>query len=193
MEAAATSVSRPSDIDEIRTAATRSEFESLTAKAAELELLKASATSTSEWEAIAGDYASDNDQLRAQVSQRDERVAELSAELHEANDDRRRLRYQLQKAAPAPASSQELSPDPPETDDSDPEPTPGEVRFFKKIHSTPKYDVLEQVGGCDHNSWQSSHSADKARKGLERLRLPAWKRLQHCGSCTGGGMWRVEW
>ncbi|MFK5256144.1 hypothetical protein [Propionibacterium freudenreichii] len=193
MDASAISVARPKEIDEIRTAESRAAYAILAARSQELEQLKASASSLSDFEGLAEAYAADNDALRNQINQRDERVEQLEAELQEARDDLRRLRYQLQQVGAIRTSDAEIAPDTPEQEERTAAPSSGDVRFYKKTHSTPRYDVLEQVGGCNHSSWQSSHSADKAKKGLERLGLPEWKKLEHCGSCTGGGLWRVEW
>jgi len=50
------------------------------------------------------------------------------------------------------------------------------------------------VGDCGHNSWQGANKADKAKKGIAKLEgTEAWRLVQHCGKCTGGGFWRVEW
>jgi hypothetical protein len=69
-----------------------------------------------------------------------------------------------------------------------------EIRFYKKTHATPKYDVMARRGDCGHDNWESSHSADKARKGIKRLEgRDNWALLNHCASCQGGGMWRVRW
>lgn len=67
--------------------------------------------------------------------------------------------------------------------------------FFKKTHSKAAYDVLVRRGDCGHSSWQASHKADKAKKGLERLlgEHSNCKKLEHCGRCDVGGVWRVEW
>ena len=73
-------------------------------------------------------------------------------------------------------------------------PVAGEVRFYKKTHSKPSYDVLVKISDCGHNSWQSANKADKAKKGIERLEGSSdWKSLYHCGSCQGGGVWKVVW
>lgn len=73
-------------------------------------------------------------------------------------------------------------------------PVIGDVRFYKKMHSKSVYDVLVPVDDCGHTSWQGSAKADKAKKGLEKLvGRNDWKSLQHCGTCTGGGMWKVRW
>lgn len=90
--------------------------------------------------------------------------------------------------------AQEIPPEP-TPDQENPDPEPGEIRFYKKIHSTPAYDVMRRVADCGCNAWQGAQSADKARKGISRLEngRTNWKNMQHCGSCTGGGVWRVKW
>lgn len=73
-------------------------------------------------------------------------------------------------------------------------PKKGEVRFYKKLGSGGGRDKLVRVNGCRHRSWQPAKKADQAKKGIARLEdRDDWKTLQHCGSCCGGGMWRVEW
>ena len=71
----------------------------------------------------------------------------------------------------------------------------GDERFYKKHYDAPMHDIMLRVGDCGHNSWENAHSADKARKGIARLEggRNDWKTVQHCASCTGGGMWRVRW
>lgn len=193
MEASAISVTRPPEIDEIRTAESRAAYMALIARSQELDELKASASSLSDFEALAETYARDNDILRRQIGQLDARCEQLETELQESDHVARRLRFQLQQAGAAETTHPEIAPAEPERDEPAATPASGEVRYYKKRYSSPKYDVLQLVGGCNHNSWQRSNSADKARKGLERLGLSEWKKLEHCGSCTGGGLWRVEW
>lgn len=73
-------------------------------------------------------------------------------------------------------------------------PKQGEVRFYKKTHSKSNYDVLVPIPDCGHTSWQNAAKADKAKKGIVRLEGSSeWSQVQHCGSCTGGGVWRVKW
>lgn len=73
-------------------------------------------------------------------------------------------------------------------------PKPGEIRFYKKTHSKSNYDVLVHITDCGHTSWQNAAKADKAKKGIVRLEgSDSWSQVQHCGSCTGGGVWRVKW
>lgn len=73
-------------------------------------------------------------------------------------------------------------------------PKPGEIRHYKKLFSNGAADTMVSVQGCNHNAWQASHSADKARKGIAKLEGRSdWRGLLHCARCTGGGMWRVRW
>ena len=73
-------------------------------------------------------------------------------------------------------------------------PVGGEVRFYKKHHCAPSRDVMIRVVDCGHNRWTGATSADKARKGILRLeRRETLRTLHHCGTCQGGGVWRVKW
>ena len=74
-------------------------------------------------------------------------------------------------------------------------PKKGELRFYKKVSSGGGRDKVVQVQGCRHRSWQPAKKADQAKKGIAHLEggRSDWKTLQHCGSCEGGGMWRVQW
>ena len=194
MRASAASVVRPSEIDEIRGAAARSEYAALQAKASALEDLKAKASSLAEFRDIADSYAEDNDKLRHQLAARDTELAKLRVEVQRLEADKQGLIFRLGQAKATPEAA-EVEPDAPEQDEADQAPTQGEVRFYKKTHSKKAYDVLVRVADCGHTAWQGATKADKAKKGLARLLsdLPEWKSLQHCGSCTGGGMWKVQW
>jgi hypothetical protein len=70
-------------------------------------------------------------------------------------------------------------------------PRKNEVRFYKKRFEHRSYDVAD----CRCNRWQRGHSGDRARAGIAKLEgnRADWKTIQHCPSCTGGGMWRVRW
>ena len=74
-------------------------------------------------------------------------------------------------------------------------PLTGDARFYKKMYATPSHDVLVHVGDCGCNNWQAAHAADKAHKGIAKLEYGRtdWRSMQHCASCTGGGMWKVRW
>ncbi len=79
-------------------------------------------------------------------------------------------------------------------DDEIPRPQSGDTWFLKKTHTKDTYDVLVKINDCHHTSWQNSSKADKAKKGIERLvGHRNWKHVHHCGTCTGGGVWRVKW
>lgn len=115
----------------------------------------------------------------------------LNQRLEEAEHRNRTLTYQLQQAATLSDIGQG---DESASNDEDPAPVKGEVRFYKKIANAGKADKMVQTNDCGHTSWQSSNGAEKAKKGLARL-LGAedWKSVYHCGTCTGGGVWKVEW
>lgn len=73
-------------------------------------------------------------------------------------------------------------------------PEPGEIRFYKKVRNTPSHDLLTHVADCKHTSWQPAHKAEKAKKGVEKLEgVNSWDVIHHCGTCKGGGVWRVKW
>lgn len=195
MRASAVSVVRPGEIDDIRGSAARAEYAVLQAKAAALEELKAKAKSLEDFKEIADSYAADNDQLRRDLASRDNALDELRDELRKAEADKQALLFQLGQAKAPADEVADVEPDAPEQDESDQPPRPGEVRFYKKTHSRPGYDVLVARGDCGHTSWQATNKAEKALKGLERLlgEHSNWKKVEHCGRCGGGGVYRVEW
>ncbi|MCR6654060.1 MAG: hypothetical protein NVV73_22420 [Cellvibrionaceae bacterium] len=49
-------------------------------------------------------------------------------------------------------------------------PVSGDVRFYKKTHSKPSYDVLVKISDCGHNSWKAANKAEKAKRGIEKVR-----------------------
>jgi hypothetical protein len=195
MRASAASVVRPSEIDDIRGAAVRSEYAALQAKASALEELKAKASSLADFKDIADSYAADNDTLRRELAARDTDLERLRDEVQRLEADKQALIFQLGQAKAPADGPEDIEPDAPEKDEADLPPEPREVRFYKKTHSKPAYDILVRVGDCGHTAWQTAAKADKAKKGLARLlgEHREWKTLQHCGSCTGGGMWKVQW
>lgn len=146
------------------------------------ELEKRSAPDSEEV-AIARLYLSENEQLKKQVEQLELELAKVAARADAAAHSLSQL-IAIETDDDGSDQSQTVST----------EPAADETRFYKKIHSKGAYDVLVEVKGCGHTSWQNSASADKARKGLERLTgKNLWKSLLHCGTCTGGGMWKVRW
>ena len=181
----ALSVARPSEIDSIRDGASRSA----------LNELKERAHALGEYKEFAELYAADNEALRQERAALRSRVEELAAEVARLENDRQALLGHLRaaKAKDAPAlGPDDIAPDAEDEDGKPPE--SGETRFYKKTHSKPGYDVVVPAGDCGHNAWQNAHGADKARKGIARLEeREGWLSLQHCSSCTGGGMWKVRW
>lgn len=171
MSVAALTVVPPAEIRLIKSDAARSR----------LTELETRATANSEELEIAKMYLADNEQLKADLAQAKNDIAVLSGRAEAAE-------YALEQIK---------GPDldlPPSTADVLPESESGEVRYYKKVHSKPAYDVLVEVNDCGHTSWQGASKAEKAKKGVERLAgRNNWKSIQHCGACTGGGMWRVRW
>ncbi len=164
---AALTLEPPPELDEIPTQASRR-------KLAELE---AQATSNSEELEIAKTYLADNEQLRKDLAEAKRDVATWSSRAQAAE-------YALSQRPQVESTG---------IGEEQSTPSPGEIRYYKKTHSTPSHDVLIEVTSCGHTKWQPANRADKAKKGLIRLlRGEIWKTLQHCGVCTGGGMWRVQ-
>lgn len=130
----------------------------------------------------------------ASATQLDELIAskrDLETKLAEAKATISRLYGQLQEATHSEATGSPT--EEPEGGAPD-KPKSGEVRFYKKTHSKSNYDVLVPIPDCGHTSWQNAAKADKAKKGIIRLEgSDDWNQVQHCGSCTGGGVWRVKW
>lgn len=191
MRAAALGVVRPKEIDVIRMASSNAAFAEM----------KAKATSLQDYAALADSYAKENEELRkasdalgAQAESLQARIAALEGEksalLQRVENAEVQLKY---KAAQA---DEEI---PPGSNDKDAQsgaaPNEGEIRFYKKRYPAPTHDVMIRVADCGCNAWEGSHAADKARKGVARLEggRTDWKQMQHCASCTGGGMWRVKW
>lgn len=100
-----------------------------------------------------------------------------------------KLRYQSTYQAPPLVDEADGA-----NDESYHPPAAGEIRFYKKIADKGNHDLLRRFKDCGHTSWQNSAGADKAKKGLEKLEgRNDWKNVWHCGSCTGGGVWKVRW
>lgn len=172
MAVAALTIEPPPEIDTIVSYAARQRLSELEARDA----------SHSEELDIARLFLSDNEQLRNELADTKRELSHWSSRAEAAE-------YALAQRGDAVddfgGTDESTEPSPP---------VAGEIRFYKKLGSTPNHDVLVQVTSCGHNAWQASNKADKARKGLSKLLGDdAWKALQHCGTCTGGGMWRVRW
>jgi len=187
--AAALSVTRPREIDDIRDTVDRAAVAALRRRAKSLE----------EFEGLADSYAAENDQLRAERADLRAQLESLQGEVAKLDADRQALLAHLQAAKGLPSDAvNDVSADsgPDGVGDSlEQPPEAGEIRFYKKVHSRPTYDVMIRVGDCGCDSWQGAHGADKARKGIARIEgdRSDWKSMHHCASCTGGGMWKVRW
>ena len=173
MSIAALTITPPSAIREIQ--------DSIAKK--RLEELEARSKPDSEELAIARLYIVENQDLKAQLEQVRNDLAKTGARADAAE-------HALGQLKSAEVDREDMQDEAPE----DENPSPGDTRFYKKTHSKVAFDVLVPVRDCGHSSWQSSAKADKAKKGLERLLgRDDWKNLQHCGTCQGGGMWKVRW
>lgn len=182
--AASLSVIRPASIADIADAASRQAVEDLRQRA----------TSLAEYKELADSYAADNDKLRAERTALSAQVEQLRGQVAKLDQDCEALQAHLRAAKASTLDAEDLSPSEAVTE-ADPGPNTGDVRFYKKVHSKPAYDVMVRTTDCGCNRWQTSHGADKARKGVAKLEngRSDWKNMQHCGACTGGGMWRVRW
>jgi hypothetical protein len=190
MRASALGIVRPREIDETRQGAHQ----------ASLAAMKAAAASLQDYEALAKTYATENDELRAQREELNNQGVALKARIAELEEQRAALLTRVENAEVqllyAPVAPQGLPPAAEIAEDEKARrPPKGEVRFYKKTGASPAYDHMELVKDCGCNAWQGGHAGEKAKKGIARLEngYSDWKSIQHCGSCTGGGMWRVKW
>lgn len=182
--ASVVSVGRPPEIDKIHDAATLNA----------LLDLRRSAKSVDEFRELADLYSKENDELRLERDRLRDRESELEQELAQAEADKRSLKSHLESKG-GKNREEEATPSSHTNDEAAAPPERGETRFYKKVHSRPGYDVLVPIQDCGHNNWQNAAKADKAKKGIERHEggRRDWKNVQHCGTCTGGGVWKVRW
>ncbi len=171
MSVAALSVDAPHEIRRLKSEHSRARLAKLEAKAdANSEELELARLFIEENETLKDELEAAKAEIAKQSARAD--AAEYAIEVLKSNEDG----------------------DAEEADQASETPVTGEVRFYKKTHSKPSYDVLVRITDCGHNSWQSANKADKAKKGIERLEGSSdWKSLYHCGSCQGGGVWKVFW
>ncbi|OIO03103.1 MAG: hypothetical protein AUJ49_05090 [Desulfovibrionaceae bacterium CG1_02_65_16] len=184
--ASALSVTRPREIDEIRDAHNRRGFTEL----------RQQATSLAAFEALADSYATENDQLCQELTLARGQIEGLQEQVRTLEGDKLALRAHLTAKGSAEdvKAEGEIAPGGDECEVESTEPTSGETRFYKKVHAAPTHDIMEHVNDCGHNRWQPSSKGDKARKGIAKLEGRSdWQSLHHCGTCTGGGMWKVRW
>lgn len=127
----------------------------------------------------------------AKAKDLESRIGALESELKQAKNTISRLYAQIEEMRSASGIEDESSP---QRGGANNAPKDGEVRFYKKTHSKSNYDVLVHIADCGHSAWQNAGKADKAKKGIIRLEgSDQWRQVQHCGSCDGGGVWRVKW
>ncbi|HZS39236.1 MAG TPA: hypothetical protein VFF06_20535 [Polyangia bacterium] len=189
--ASALSVVRPHEIDDIRNAVARRALDQLRQRAASLE----------DYHELADTYAKANDTLKVDCDNLRSRVEDLQAQVVKLENTRRALLLHLDsaKARPSPSTpDEEIMPEAESETDINPPPQSGEVRYYKKRYNKDgaPYDVVERVqNDCGHNSWQRARGGEKAMKGIARFESGRgdWRTIDHCGSCTGGGLWRVRW
>lgn len=145
----------------------------------EAQHLRSQARSAEELAALADQYARENDALRLANAKL---AAEISR-LREAQASALGGSVEPVEAFPASLSNPEQT-----------RPKSGEIRYYKKTGSKGAVDTMVSITDCGHSTWQSATKADKAKKGLEKLEgTRDWKTIKHCGSCTGGGVYRVRW
>jgi hypothetical protein len=167
MSTSAVALSTPARIEAFKAEVNAQEYESLAKKSQTLEAA---------YERIK-QLSHENSNITSQLTDARKSLTRLSASLQEAQT--RIDTLTLHDAA---------------NEDTVTTPKPGEIKFYKKTHSKPGFDILERISDCGHTSWQNSSKADKAKKGLIRLEgLDNWSLVQHCGTCKGGGVWRVKW
>lgn len=185
--ASALSVIRPRAIDSIRENATHRDIAELRKRASSLQ----------DFEELADSYATDNARLRLEKGALADKLEEMATTVAKLEQSRQALLSHLSAKNGGLAESMsdiDLDADEAGEAEVDRAPDEGDVRFYKKVHSRPSHDVMRRVGDCNCNNWEGSHAADKARKGIARLEGRSdWKTMQHCASCTGGGMWKVRW
>ena len=183
MHASVMGVARPREVDDIRGASSRSAFADVRARAKSLE----------DFEGLATLYAAENDLLRGKLEHATARLDELAAQVVDIGSERDALQKRAAKAEgrlQAVDVGGEIAPDA-----ADSSPVRGEVRYYKKHFSHGGHDSMLPWHDCGCDKWESATKADKAKKGIAKAEggRTDWRLLQHCASCTGGGVWKVKW
>jgi hypothetical protein len=155
-----------------------------------IEELRSRQTSAPDSEAIqiVELYAQQNESLRNELEQSNQALALLSSK-YEASQ------YALGLIEKNKSQGHLDDVEAGSDDDLPSAPVAGDVRFVKKTGSSGPYDRMVEWGGCNHSSWETMGNAPKALKGIQRHfgENQAWKRIEKCLACTGGGAWRVTW
>ncbi|MBM5456401.1 hypothetical protein H8F21_02325 [Pseudomonas sp. P66] len=181
MSVSALTILPPKEIHEIQSASARKRLTDLEGKA----------SSTDDLVELAQSYLDDADTLRSENTELQEKLSLAITRAENAEAIAENISRPLQEFdTEAPTENGD---DEQEEQDLSP-PVPGEIRYYKKVRNTPSHDLLTHVADCKHTSWQAAHKAEKAKKGVEKLEgVSNWDVIHHCGTCKGGGMWRVKW
>ncbi|MCC7633625.1 hypothetical protein [Stenotrophomonas rhizophila] len=180
MAASALSITEPAEIGSVFRAQTRKRLAELQGNASMIDGVYE----------IANSLADDLDKANR-------RITDLETELSVEKTRAENAEVQLGYAGQTPAANDATSADSEEHAVEDEEGGQGDIQagqavFYKKVSSTPNFDIMRRRGDCGHNSWESAHAADKAWKGVERLELRKdWRSFLHCSRCKGGGVWKV--
>lgn len=173
MGVASLTIEPPAAIREIQNQAAR----------AKLSELEQRANSNSEEIELARLFIQENEELKESLDEANREAARQASKAEAAEYALSRIK---ESGEIDESQGEDLS------DSSNPE--SGQIRYYKKTRNTPTHDVLVRVKDCGHNKWQGASSADKAKKGVEKLEgTSAWDNFYHCAKCTGGGLWKVVW
>lgn len=127
-----------------------------------------------------------------------EENSRLAAALKDAEGELASLRWKIlhlqDRLHDAGEGEQALEEDHDQSAEESKPPVKGEIRYYKKIGNKGGVDDLVQTAACNHNAWRFAFKGDQAEKGLQKLEGRSdWRSLAHCGTCTGGGRWKVHW
>lgn len=173
MHVSALSVVRPREIDEIRNIAAKQQIIDLQRHAASLD----------EFRQLAELYAKENDRLRLQNEQLNDELSRTQTLLQNAEEIARLQQPRELEFEPDTAPDNEA--DLPQDD---------EIRFYKKTGNNGRYDKMERIADCGHTKWQRGKKGEQAQRGIAHLEgTRNWKNIWHCGTCDGGGVWKVRW
>jgi hypothetical protein len=178
MSVAALAISPPRGIREVHLDAMRTRIKQMEKSVIETEL---------------NSIMDEHSRLSADLEEEKARNSRLSMEL---NQEKSRVSYLEQRLLQLQCKLDDRGIDVgvPQNEAEDDSPSDGEIRYYKKTGSGGGVDKMVRTKSCNHNSWQSAFKGDQAEKGILKLEgRKNWKSIQHCGACTGGGMWKVHW
>lgn len=173
MQVSAVSVLRPREIDDIRSECAKQQ----------IAVMQNSAASVDEYCKLAEEYESENKRLRVEIEQLVDELDKVQTQL--ANEQTIH-HFQSQRTL-------DIEPEPDVQVERD-SPKDGDIRFYKKVRNNGRYDIMERFLDCGHKKWQSATKAEQAKRGIAHFEGSRdWKNLWHCGTCQGGGVWKVKW